>query len=73
MKTKFVDIIDTYVKITISKQEFEVHNTKKKIDGNRYEPKVDLEDKLYSETYYSHQPRSVAMNETLAKIKTHEL
>jgi hypothetical protein len=68
-----VDITNTDVKITISKQEFEIHSTKKKIDGNRYEPKVDLEDKLYSETYYSQQPRSVTMNETLAKIKAHEL
>jgi hypothetical protein len=28
---------------------------------------------VYLETYYNHQPWSVAMDKTLAKIKTHEL
>jgi hypothetical protein len=32
-----------------------------------------MEDKVYLEAYYNHQPKSVVVNETLAKIKTHEL
>ncbi len=32
-----------------------------------------MEDKVYPKTYYSHQPRSVTTDETLAKIKAHEL
>jgi len=28
---------------------------------------------VYLETYYSHQPRSVAMDKTPTKIKAHEL
>ncbi len=28
---------------------------------------------MYLKTYYNHQPKSVAMDETLAKIKAHEL
>ncbi len=62
--------MDIDVKTIISKLDFEVHNTKKKIVGNRYEP---LEDKAYPKTYYNYQPRSVAIDEALAKIKAHEL
>ncbi len=50
-----------------------MHNSKKKVFGNRYEPKVVLENKVYSKTYYKHQLTSVAMHETLAKIKAQEL
>jgi hypothetical protein len=32
-----------------------------------------MEDKVYIETYYRHQPWSVAMDETPTKIKAHEL
>jgi hypothetical protein len=28
---------------------------------------------VYPETYYSHQPRSVLVDETLTKIRAHEL
>jgi hypothetical protein len=41
--------------------------------GNIYELEVTLEDKVYLEMYYKHQPRSVVVDETLAKIKAHEL
>jgi hypothetical protein len=57
------------VKKSISDQGSEVQNTKKKILGNRYEPKVALEDKVYLKTYYKHQPRSVVVDETLANIE----
>jgi hypothetical protein len=64
VKTTYVEIMDIDVKTSISK---------KKIFGNRYEPKVALEDKLYLETYYKHQPWSVAMDETPTNIKAQEL
>jgi hypothetical protein len=32
-----------------------------------------LEDKVYPKTYYKHQPRSVALDETPSKIKAQEL
>ncbi len=73
VKTTNVEIMDTNVKIIILEQEFEVHSIEKKIAGNIYELEVALEDKLYLETYYNHQPRSFVVNETLKKIKTHEL
>ncbi len=69
MKTIDVEIMDTDVKTIISEQEVEVQSTKKKVDGNRYEPRVALEDKVYSKTYYNHQPRSVIVDETPTKIK----
>ncbi len=65
--------MDTDVKISISKQEFGVQSTKKKIVSNKYEPKVALEDKVYLGTYYSHQPGNVIMDETPTKIKAQEL
>ncbi len=73
MKTTYVEIRDTYVQINILEQESRVQNTKKKIASNRYEPKVGLEDKMYLETYYIHQLRSVVVDETPTKIKAHEL
>jgi hypothetical protein len=36
---------------------------------NIYEPEVALKDKVYPKMYYSHQLGSVAMDETLTKIK----
>jgi Leu/Phe-tRNA-protein transferase len=68
VKTIDVEIMDTDVKTNILK-EFGVHNTKKKIVGNIYELKLPLEDKVYPEMWYNHQPRSVVMDQTLAKIK----
>jgi hypothetical protein len=73
VKTIDVETMDTNVKTSISKHEFGVQSTKKKITANRYEPKVALEDKVYLKTYYNHQPGSVVVDEILAKIKTQEL
>ncbi len=73
VKTTDVGIMDTDVKTIISKQGIEVHNIKKKIHGNRYEPKVTLEDKVYLDTYYKHQPRNVVMDKILAKTKAQGL
>ncbi len=69
MKTTDVGIMDTNVKTSIYEQGFEVQSTKKKIPGNRYELKVTLEDKVYLETYYRHQPGSVVVDETLINNK----
>jgi hypothetical protein len=63
-----VEIMDTYVKTTISQHKFEVQSIKKKIHGNIYECEVALEDKVYMKAYYNHQQRSVVVNEILAKI-----
>jgi hypothetical protein len=38
VKTTYVEIMDTYVKITILEQEFEVQRSEQKIVGNKYEP-----------------------------------
>jgi hypothetical protein len=70
MKTTNVEIMDIDVKNSISKHEFEVQSIEKNIVSNRYELEVALEDKVYSKMYYSHQPRSVVVDETPAKIKT---
>jgi hypothetical protein len=51
----------------------EVQNTKEKIPSNKYEPEVALEDEMYLETYYKHQPGNVVVDETLANIKAHGL
>jgi hypothetical protein len=73
VKTIDVETMDTCVKTSISKQEFRVQSTKKKIVANIYEPKVALKDKVYPKMYYNYQPGSVAVDEILAKIKTQEL
>ncbi len=73
LKSTDVETMDTNVKTTILEKEFEVQSTKKKIVGNIYEPKVALEDKMYPEMYYKHQPRNVVVDETLTKIKAREL
>ncbi len=73
VKTIDVEIVDTNVHNSILEQGFRVQSTKKKIANNKYEPKVALEDKVYLEMYYNHQPRNVVVDETLAKIKAHEL
>ncbi len=46
---------------------------KKKIAGNKYELEVTLEDKVYPKTYYNHQLGTIAMDETLTKIKAQKL
>jgi hypothetical protein len=47
MKNIDVGIMDTNVKTSISEHGFEIHNTYKKIHGNRYGLEVTLEDKVY--------------------------
>jgi hypothetical protein len=69
LKTTNVGIIDIDVKTSISKQGSKVWSTKKKILGNIYEPEVALEDKVYLEMYYRHQPGSVVVDETPTNIK----
>ncbi len=73
MKTIDVGIMDIDVKTSILELRSEVQNTKKKIPGNKYELEVVLEDKLYPEIYYKHQPGSVVVDETLAKTKAQGL
>jgi hypothetical protein len=68
IETTNVEIMDTSAKISNSELKSRVQITKQKTIGNRYEPKVALEDKVYLEMYYNHQPRSVAMDETPTKI-----
>ncbi len=68
MKTIDLEIMDTYVKTIISKLEFEVQNTNKKIPDNIFELEVALKDKLCLEMYCSHQPGNV-VHETITKIK----
>jgi hypothetical protein len=51
VKTTDVEIMHIDVKNSISKHEFGVQNIENKIVGNRYEPKVALEDEVYSKTY----------------------
>ncbi len=63
----------TNVKTSISEQEFGVQSIEKKIVANRYEPEIAPEDKVYLETYYSHQLKNVVVDETPTKIKTQEL
>jgi hypothetical protein len=50
-----------------------VQNIEKRIHGNRYEPKVALKDKVYLDTYYKHQPRSVVVDEIIVKTKAQGL
>jgi thiamine biosynthesis lipoprotein ApbE len=71
MKTIDVEIMDNSVNTSNSELKYWVQSTKK--IGNKYEPKVALEDKVYPNMYYNHQPRNVAVDETLAKIKAQEL
>ncbi len=73
MKTTDVDIMDIDVKMSISEQQFGVQNTEKKTPSNKYEPEVVLEDKVYPEMYYNHQPASGEVDETPTKIKAEEL
>ncbi len=54
VKTTDVEIMDIDVKIIISEQGFGIQNIEKNNLGNRYEPKVALEDKVNPNTYYKH-------------------
>ncbi len=47
VKTTYVEIMDTNVNISNSKLKSRENNIENKIIGNRYEPKVALEDKVY--------------------------
>jgi hypothetical protein len=69
LKITNVEIMDTNVKIIILEQEVEVQSSEKKIAMNRYELEIAMKEKVYLETYYNHQPRSVAMDESPTKIK----
>jgi hypothetical protein len=69
VKTTNVEIMDIDVKTSISKHGSKVPNIEKKILGNRYELDVARKDKVYLETYYNLQPRSVIVDETPTKIK----
>jgi hypothetical protein len=69
MKTIDVGIMDIDVKISILEHGSEVQSIEKKILGNRYEPEVALEDKVYAKTYYKHQLRNVVVDETPTNIK----
>jgi hypothetical protein len=73
VKTKDVEIMYIDMNTSISKQGSKIYSTKKKVPGNKYEPEVVQKDKVYVETYYRHQLGSVAVDETLAKIKAQEL
>ncbi len=73
MKTIDVGIMDIDVKTSILEWGSEVQNIENKILGNKYEPKVIMEDKVYLETYYRHQPGNVIVDETLANIKARGL
>jgi hypothetical protein len=66
-------IMDTNVKTSISEHGSKVWSIEKKILGNRYEPEIVLEDKVYPKTYYKHHPRSVVMDETPINIKAQGL
>jgi hypothetical protein len=73
MKATNMGIMGTNVKMSILEPRFEVQNIEKKIIGNRYESKVVLEDKVYLETYYKHQPGNVLVDEIPANIKAQGL
>jgi hypothetical protein len=67
VETINVEIMDSSDKTSNSKLKSRVQITKQKTTNNRYEPKVALEDKVYLETHYNHQPRSVTMDEIQQK------
>ncbi len=73
VKTIDVEIMDTNGKTSTSKLNYGVHNTEKKSTSNKYELEIALKDKVYSKTYYNHQPRTLAVDETLTKVKAQEL
>ncbi len=73
MKTTYVEIMDTNVNNSNLKQKSGVQIVEQKTINNIYELEVALEDKVYPETYYNHQPNNVVVYETPAKIKAQEL
>jgi len=64
MKTIDVEVMDVSVNISNSKLKSRVQITNQKTIGNKYEPKITLEDKVSLETYYNHQQRSIVVDET---------
>jgi len=54
MKTIDAKVMDVSVNISNSKLKSRVQITNQKTIGNKYEPKITLEDKVYLETYYNH-------------------
>ncbi len=65
--------MDTNVKTSNLELKSRVQITTHRTIGNKNEPKVALEDKVYPKTYYNHQPWNVAVEKTPAKIKAHKL
>ncbi len=65
--------MDINVKTSNLELKLGVQIIEQKTTGNRYEPKIVLDDKVYLETYGNHQPRNVVMDKNLAKIKAQEL
>ncbi len=57
------------MKTNNSELKSRVHVTKQKITSNRYEPEIIINNKVYLEMYYGHQPKNVVVDETLTKIK----
>jgi hypothetical protein len=54
VKTIDVEIMHISAKTLHSKLKLGVQIIEQKTIGNRYEPEVAIEDKMYLETYYSH-------------------
>jgi hypothetical protein len=54
VRTIDVEIMDTNVKTSNLELKSKVKTTTHKTIGNKYEPKVALEDKVYPKTYYNH-------------------
>ncbi len=72
VKTINMEVMDASVKTSNVELKSRIQIIEQKTNGNKYEPKVALEDKVYPKTYYSHQLRSVVVDETLEKIKAQE-
>jgi hypothetical protein len=72
IKTINMEVMDASVKTSNVELKSRIQIIEQKTNGNKYEPKVALEDKVYPKTYYSHQLRSVVVDETLEKIKAQE-
>ncbi len=62
METIDVEIMDTSDKTSNLELKSRGQIKEQKTTSNRYEPKVALEDKVYLETYYTHQLGSVVVD-----------
>jgi hypothetical protein len=69
VKTTYVEIININGKTSTLELNYRVQNIDKETINNMYELEVAMENKMYLKTYYNHQPKSVTMDETLAKSK----